>query len=81
MVEDVKQLTGAEPAIERVGDVLTMHWGPHDVLANLSVNFKNNLIAGRIKEIIAEIDTNLRKAHPEVTRVFIEAENLKRPQP
>jgi divalent metal cation (Fe/Co/Zn/Cd) transporter len=81
LVEEVERLTGAEPAIERVGDVLTMHLGPHDVLVNLSVYFKNDVTAGQIKEIIAEIDTNLRKAHPEVTRVFIEAENLKRPQP
>jgi divalent metal cation (Fe/Co/Zn/Cd) transporter len=81
LVEEVERLTGAEPAIERVCDVLTMHLGPHDVLVNLSVYFKNDVTAGQIKEIIAEIDTNLRKAHPEVTRVFIEAENLKRPQP
>jgi divalent metal cation (Fe/Co/Zn/Cd) transporter len=57
-----------------------MHLGPHDVLVNLSVYFKNDVTAGQIEEIIAEIDTNLRKAHPEVTRVFIEAKNLKRPQ-
>jgi divalent metal cation (Fe/Co/Zn/Cd) transporter len=68
-------------SFERVGDVLTMHLGPHDVLVNLSVYFKNDVTAGQIEEIIAEIDANLRKAHPEVTRVFIEAENLKRPQP
>ena len=80
VVKEVERLAGLEPTIERVGDVLTMHLGPQDILVNLSVDFKNDVTAGQIEEIIAQIDGRLKKAHPEVTRVYIEAENLSRPQ-
>jgi divalent metal cation (Fe/Co/Zn/Cd) transporter len=78
LVKEVEHLAGLEAAIEKVGDVLTRHLGPQDVLVNLSVDFRNDVPAGKIEEIIAQIDARLKKAHPEVTRVFIEAENLSR---
>ena len=60
--------------------MLTMHMGPHDVLVNLSVDFKDDVAAEKIEDIIAQIDARLRKSHPKVARVFIEAENLSRRQ-
>ena len=80
VVKEVERLAGLEPTIEKVGDVLTMHLGPQDILVNLSVDFKNDVTAGKIETVIAQIDSRLRKTHPEVTRVFIEAENLSRPR-
>jgi len=78
LVKEIERLAGLEPSIEKVGDVLTMHMGPHDVLVNLSVDFKDDVTAGKFEDIIAQIDARLRKSHPKVTRVFIEAENLSR---
>lgn len=73
VVRGIRDLAGADPRIDRVNDVLTMHMGPQDVLLNLSLDFRDDLTAGQVETAIDELDRRLKAAHPEIRRVFIEA--------
>ena len=61
-------------AVETVNEVLTLHMGPHYVLLNISVDFKDSLDAGAIEQSIDRLTKDIRAAHPDIKRVFIEAE-------
>ena len=75
VVDGIKLLVSQKPGIERVNELLTMHLGPRDVLLNLSLDFDDRLTAGRVEAVISELERSIKSEFPEVTRVFIEAQN------
>jgi cation diffusion facilitator family transporter len=70
-----RQAQACPDKIEHVNEVLTMHMGPDFILVNLSVDFNNRLTADEIETIIHQLDAEIKKACPEVKKVFIEAES------
>lgn len=75
LVEDVRKRAAALAAVDAVNEVLTLHMGPHFVLLNLSVDFRNDLDAGEIERTIELLTRDIRNAHPDIKRVFVEAES------
>lgn len=75
LVEDVRRRAAALDAIENVNEVLTLHMGPHYVLLNLSVDFKDDLDAGAVEQTIEALTRDIRLQHADIKRVFIEAES------
>ena len=75
LVEAVRQRALALEAVENVNEVLTLHMGPDYVLLNLSVDFKDELDAGDIEKTIEKLTRDIRLAHPDIKRVFVEAED------
>jgi len=61
--------------IDNLNEVLTMHMGPDYVLVNVSIDFRDNIPAVDLENIIAEIDEEIKERFPTVKRVFIEAES------
>ena len=74
LVEDVTRRADVLDAVETVNEVLTLHMGPHYVLLNISVDFKDSLDAGAIEQSVDRLTKDIRAAHPDIKRVFIEAE-------
>jgi cation diffusion facilitator family transporter len=75
LVEAVRSRASALDAVENVNEVLTLHMGPDYVLLNLSVDFKDELDAGDIEQTIEKLTRDIRLAHPDIKRVFVEAED------
>jgi divalent metal cation (Fe/Co/Zn/Cd) transporter len=63
------------PGVVGTNQVLTMHFGPHDVLAALSLDFDNRRSAGDVEAAVSRIEREIKAAFPEVTRVFVEAKD------
>jgi len=74
VVQDIRDLLRANPRIERVNEVLTMHMGPDFILVNVSVDFADGVPSQDMETGIAAMDREIKRRHPEVKRVFIEAE-------
>ena len=74
VVNGIKMILQASPVIDQVNEVLTMHMGPDFILANLSVDFKNSISADEVERTIAALDRAIKEQHPQVKRIFIEAE-------
>ena len=53
-----------------------MHFGPRDVLVALSLDFEDALPAARVEAAVSAIERAIKAAHPEVTRVFVEAQGF-----
>jgi cation diffusion facilitator family transporter len=73
----MRELVGADEAVEAVGDVRTMYLGPHDLLVNLDVAFRAGSDTGSIRAAIDRIEAELKAAFPEVSRIYIEVASLR----
>ena len=74
VVRGIKIILQQPAQIEHVNEVLTMHMEPDFILANISVDFKNQTTAGEVESVIALISKEIKQQFPQVKRIFIEAE-------
>jgi len=72
----IRQLAEADPAVERIAPPLTMHFGPHEVLVNLDIQFRREATAAEVEQAVDRLEKAIRTQHPVVSRIFIEAESL-----
>lgn len=72
----IRRIAMAEPVVLRPNEVLTMHFGPQDVLVALSLDFDDQRTAAEVEQAVSRIERRIKRAHPEVTRVFVEAQSL-----
>jgi len=73
----VRRIVTADPAVRHVNTLLTMQLGPDEILVNLGLQFQRGLGAEEIIRAIERLEGAVRREHPTITRVFIEAEPLK----
>jgi cation diffusion facilitator family transporter len=59
-----------------INEILTMHFGPEEVLAALSLDFDNAISAARVEAAVAQIERAIKRDFPEVARVFVEAKDF-----
>jgi len=72
LVGDVVRLVAQQDFALGVNEIRTIHFGPQDVLVNLSVDARNSVAAAEIEKGVSSIERAIKAQHPEVTRVFIE---------
>ncbi|WP_062013025.1 cation diffusion facilitator family transporter [Aureimonas sp. AU4] len=72
----IRAIAAGGAGVERVNELLTMHFGPRDVLVALSLDFNNRMQAASVEDTVTTIERGVKRAHPEVTRVFIEAQSF-----
>jgi cation diffusion facilitator family transporter len=75
VVRSVRRIAADEDGVARINEALTMHLGPSDVLLNLSLDFEDRLSAAEVEKTISALERGIKAAHPEITRVFIEAQS------
>jgi divalent metal cation (Fe/Co/Zn/Cd) transporter len=76
VLADMRAIVVADKAVEQVGDVRTIFFGPEDLLVNLDVAFKPKLSLEAVHSAIGRIESALKTAYPEVNRVYIEVDSL-----
>jgi cation diffusion facilitator family transporter len=74
VVEAVRRIAREDPAVEEVGEPLTMQLGAGEVLLNVAMRFSPDLRSGELADAIERITSRIRRERPEVTHVFIEAQ-------
>jgi divalent metal cation (Fe/Co/Zn/Cd) transporter len=72
----VRSIAGEDDAVRKVRKSLTMHFGPHEVLLALDVEFKPELSSKQICDAINRMEAAIRAHHPEIRHIFIEAKAL-----
>lgn len=75
-VESIRKIANEHDDIKEINEVLTLHMGPDFVLANISLRFKRDLKTGAIEDLISDMDKRIKKQHPHIKRIFIEAETM-----
>lgn len=78
VIKGIREILQADQSVCQVNEVLTMHMGPDFILANISIDFRNELTAVELENIVADLDTRIKLQYPQIKRVFIEAEKFRK---
>lgn len=76
VVESLRALARDHSDDATLNELLTMQLGPEDVLVTMSLDFASGLSADDVERLVSELESKIKAAHPEVTRVFIEAQSF-----
>ncbi len=77
-VARVREVLSRCGLVEEVGDVLTMQLGPDRLLVAVNLDFKDEVPAGELEELIDRLEKSIRQALPEAKEIFIEADKIPR---
>lgn len=69
--EAIRDAAEREPGVRGVEGILTSQLGPDQVIATVGLEFDDQLRTADIERIIGHLETELRKNHPELLRVFV----------
>jgi cation diffusion facilitator family transporter len=69
--KSIRDIAAREPGVTAVEGILTSQLGPDQVIANVGLNFDDELRTPDIERIIGRLETELRKKHPDLFRVFV----------
>ena len=72
----IERIAAAAPDVVGINQVLTMHFGPREVLVALSLDFDNSVSAAQIETAVAHIERAIKTQFPEIARVFVEAKSF-----
>ena len=75
VIEGIRSIANAVTDVKHVNEIATMHMGPEFVLANLSLDFVDNIPSQSVEHTITEITAQIKQHYPVVKRVFIEIES------
>jgi len=75
VVEGVRRIARAEDSVIGINEILTMHLGPKDVLLNVSLDFGDKFTADDVEASVTNMERQIKRQFPDVTRVFIEAQS------
>jgi len=78
LVSSICAMARAQPGIERSNGLFTVHIGPRQVVAALSVDFTDTLSALEVERIVATLEDRVRAAHPEVVSLLIKPQKPER---
>ncbi len=78
IISSIRSALSGFDAIEHVNEILTMHVGPHYILVNLSVDFKDSLSAEDVENNIDLMDKKIKSGNSDIKRIFIESESYKK---
>ena len=75
VVAGIRRIADEDDRILRINEALTTHLAPNDVLANLSVDFRDDLSSAEVEAAISQLERQIKERFPEVKRLFIEAQS------
>ncbi len=75
VISSIIEIVKGKSEILSINEVLTMHMGPEDVLLNISLDFHDNISSGEVEKTITQLEIQIKHKHPEIARIFIEAQN------
>ncbi|MCB1183074.1 cation transporter [bacterium] len=73
-VAGIRAMAAGVDGVVRVNEVLTLHMGPEFILANLSLDFRDDLAAADIETLVADLGARIKARYPLVKRVCAKAE-------
>ena len=81
MLTKIREVTEAHSHVEKVIELLTMYFGPNEVLLNMDLKFKPTLSAHDIVSAVDQLEAAIRREFPEIRRISIEARSFRSAPP
>jgi cation diffusion facilitator family transporter len=71
-IKKIEEILAGDPAVERVGKLLSMQLGPESALLTVAVKFRAGIDVREIESVIARIKRRIQRQDPTITQIFIE---------
>jgi cation diffusion facilitator family transporter len=81
MLRKIRGIAESHSQVEKVIELLTMYFGPADVLLNMDLKFKPTLNAHDIVSAVDQLEAAIRREFPEIRRISIEARSFRSAPP
>jgi cation diffusion facilitator family transporter len=75
-VASIRKITNNDPSVEKVIKVLTLHFGPQEILLNLEIKFIDDLETEELAIAVERLESCIRTQHEEIQNIFIEAKSI-----
>ncbi|MDX8525452.1 cation diffusion facilitator family transporter [Mesorhizobium sp. MSK_1335] len=69
--EQVLAIAQQDPAVQRANGILSVHIGPEEIVAGLSIEFEDHLTAPEIEACVERLEARLKKEMPQIIRLFV----------
>jgi len=79
IVDGIRRMASADRDVARTGRVLAVHFGPHEIVAQLELVFDPRLRAEEVAKTIDRLQRALRERYPDLKSISVEAETSVRP--
>jgi cation diffusion facilitator family transporter len=73
----LRKIITADPAVERVGHLLTMRLGPDSVLLTAAVRFQRRLSLDEVEQAIERLEKAIKVPYPAILHLYLESGALK----
>lgn len=73
----LRKIMAADPAVERVGHLLTMRLGTSSVLLTAAVRFQRRLTLDEVEQAIERLEHAIRLPYPSIQHLYLESGALK----
>ena len=77
-LESIRQITLADPAVEDVGRLRTMYFGPDNIMLVMEMHIREDAEVTEMREATARVKRAIREKYPKIQRVFFDV-NAERP--
>ena len=71
LVSSICRIATEQAGVKRSNGLFTVHLGPRQVLAALSVEFDDALTAAELETAVADLERRVRERHPEVVSLLV----------
>jgi len=71
-LDDIRRITCADPAIESVGRLRTLYFGPEDVMLVMEMHMREDAEVGEVRQTTARLKKAIRDKYPKVRRVYFD---------
>ena len=75
-IRNIRRMAESDPCVERVSNILTMHFGPNSIMLVLDLELGSGLSAAEVKQAVDRIEKTIRKHYPDVKHVFTEFDSV-----
>jgi cation diffusion facilitator family transporter len=75
-LQRIRSLVETDQGVAHVSRLLTMYFGPHEVLLALEVKFRDELSAVGVRATVARVQKTVRRDYPDITRIYFASESV-----
>lgn len=79
-VTAVRAILQAEPGIDKVQEILTMHLGPAAILMAITLDYQDGLTISQTETLMGRLTDEIRKIDPRITRIFVRSGSSRQKQ-
>jgi cation diffusion facilitator family transporter len=73
----ILEIANADPDVQQANGIMTVHMGPNEIVAGLSIEFEDHLTAPQIEDCVKRIEARLIAEVPDVKTLFVKPQTTR----